>query len=75
MYIIEGFMKHTQEITDLISPDGIKKLKKGQTLTFDFEGSKTTYKITCIKNERIWVKETKLFRPEEITIKDIKANR
>jgi len=57
------------ELTEAFSPEGIAKLSVGQTLTFD-RGVEVHYKITKIKNGRIWAKEITLYRPEEFTIND-----
>jgi hypothetical protein len=45
-----------EEITDLISQQGMIKLRRGQVLKFNYEGSITAIKITRIdrKNWRIW---------------------
>lgn len=55
-------MGKKEEITDLISEKGMDKLKKGQLLKFDYEGSITAIVITRIdrKNKRIWGEHTEL---------------
>jgi hypothetical protein len=49
-------MGKKEELTDVISPEGIKALKVGQILGFSYEGSPIRIKITRkdTKNMRIW---------------------
>lgn len=66
--------KRLTELTEAFTEDGIKKLKVSQTLTFDFEGNRTTYKIMKIKDGRIWAKKISLYKVDDIVFgdKDIK---
>lgn len=49
-----------QEITDILTPEGVKKLKLRQVLVFDYEGSRNEYKVMEIKDGRVWVKPVTL---------------
>jgi hypothetical protein len=59
-----------EDIGDIINDAGYENLKKGQVLTFNFEGTLTDYKIMKIDKEgkHVWVKKTKLYDPSEIKI-------
>lgn len=61
--------KHDTELTDAFDEQDINKFSAGQTLTFrQDDGSMITYKITRIKDYRMWGKEIRLYRPDEIKI-------
>jgi hypothetical protein len=56
-----------EEISDILTPEGIKKLKVGNVLTFDFEGSKTTLKIMKVPgNGNVWAKQVYLVSEEDM---------
>lgn len=55
------------DITNDLTKEGIKKLKVGQVLMFDFEGSPVYLKIMK-KNDKVWAKRldpAKFLTPEE----------
>ena len=66
--------KRLTELSEAFSEEGISKLKVGQTLTFNLDCKHTTYKVMRIKGDRIWGKETILYRPEEVNITDKKES-
>ena len=55
-------MGQKEELTDMISENGIKELKVGTVLKFEYEGSITSIKITKkdTKNMRIWGEHVEL---------------
>ena len=61
-------MNKTLNISDIFTKEGIQKLKKGQLLRFNHEGSYTELLITYVnkKGGKVYAKETKTFTPEEI---------
>ena len=63
----------TEEISDIFTPEGAKKVKVGQVLVFDYEGSKTHLKITKKALGRIWAKHINLLRMDEVSIMDRKT--
>lgn len=56
------------DMSEAFTPEGINKLKQGQVLIFDFEGSKNEYKITKInkKSSKVWAKPTTLYTEEQM---------
>lgn len=60
-------MKST-EIGNEFTKEGLAKLKVGQVLVYDYEGSRTELKITKInrKSHKLYVQEVKLYTDEEI---------
>lgn len=69
---MKGLMNKTEEITDIFTPEGIKKLKKGQILVFNNEGVKTELKITRIAKGRVWAKEVTTYSPDDVVITERK---
>lgn len=60
-------MTKWQEISDVLTPEGIDKLKAGQVLMFMFEGSKTHLKIKRkTKDGKVWAEETRLYTKREL---------
>lgn len=57
-------------ITDTLTPAGLKKLQVGQVLVFNYEGSRNEYKIMRIRNGNCWVKPVTLHLPENVNIVD-----
>lgn len=57
-----------EDITDIFTPEGIKKLKKGQILFFDDGAKKTQLKITKIANNRVFAKKVITYGIDEVTI-------
>lgn len=64
--------KANQEIGDVFTKDGIAKLKTGQILRFDYEGSMNEYKITKLnrKSGKVWVKDVKTYHPDQVEVED-----
>lgn len=60
------------DITDDLMPTAIELLKKGHIFIFDRDGERFELKITKIHNGRVWAKEVKTWRPDQIAITDIK---
>ena len=50
------------------TPEGLAKLKKGQVLVYNMEGSRKELKITSInrKSHKLYVQETKLYTEDDI---------
>ncbi len=67
----------SEEITDVISDEGFDRLKVGNVLTFDYEGSRSDYKITRMNktNRRIWARQIKTYDPSEVGIVDKKGRK
>lgn len=55
-------------ISDIISRKGIRELKAGQVLGFDFEGSKNYYKIMRNYKGKLYVKPVTLHKLEDVRI-------
>ena len=55
------------EIGDEFTKEGLAKLKTGQILIYDMEGTRTELKITKInrKSHKCYVKETKTYTQEQ----------
>lgn len=60
------------EIGDMLTKEGIQKLKVGQILMFDYEGSRNEYKITRLnrKAHKCWVKKVRTYHPDEVSVED-----
>jgi hypothetical protein len=58
-----------QNIAEDLTPQGIAKLKKGQVLVFDYEGSRNEYRIVRIKDGEVWVKPVTLMSMDEAQAK------
>lgn len=56
------------DMSEAFTPGGINKLKQGQVLIFNFEGSKNEYKITKInkKSSKVWARPTTLYTEEQM---------
>ncbi len=63
-------MTKWEDITDMLTPKGIKELSVGRTLTFDYEGSRTTLKIMRKSKGKVWAKQITLHKPEDVKIVD-----
>lgn len=50
-----------EEITDVLTPKGVRELKKGQVLMFD----KVHMQITRKRGKRVWAKRTILYTERE----------
>lgn len=60
-------MKTSINISDVFTKEGIQKLKKGQLLRFNMEGSITELLITYVNKKagKVYAIETKTLTPEE----------
>lgn len=67
----------SQDISDIVTMEGIKKLKKGQILRFDYEGSVNELKITYInkKEGKVLAKETQTYTENEVSVVDKRSAR
>jgi len=61
-----------ENIGDLFTQDGIKKISIGQTLTFILDGEKNSYKVVRrhIKRKELWVRPIKLYHPDDVHVVD-----
>ena len=59
-------MTKWEEISDVLTKPGAKKLKVGEVLMFDYEGSPVHLKIMRKHNGKVWAKRTHLYTPEEL---------
>jgi len=66
----------SEDITDVFTQSGIAKLKRGQLLRFNMEGSITEFIITYInkKTPRVMAKRVKTLTPDQVTVVDRKDN-
>lgn len=60
------------EIGEILTKEGLNKLRIGQVLMFNYEGCRNEYKITRInrKAHKCWVKRIRTYHPDEVTITD-----
>jgi len=67
-----GLLMSKQEIGDIFTKPGIEKLKVGQILRFDYEGSLQEFRITKLnrKSGKVWVEDVQTYHPDEVQIKD-----
>lgn len=61
-----------EEIGDILTKEGLAKLKTGQILRFNYEGSIVEYKITKLnrKSHKCYVREVRTYHPDEVDIVD-----
>ena len=55
-----------ESIEDVLTPEGIEKLKPGQVLIFNFEGSPTHLKIMRKARGKVWAKRVHLYTENEV---------
>lgn len=55
-----------EDITDILTIEGIERLKVGQVLIFDFEGSPIHLKIMRKRKGKVWAKRIHLYTEEEM---------
>ena len=55
-----------ERIDDVLTPKGIKELKKNQVLIFDFEGSKIKLKIMRKYGGIVWAKRIQTFTEDQL---------
>ena len=55
-----------EDISKIMTPEGAKKLKVGQLMVFNYEGSRNEYIVKRkTKDGKIWVKQTQTYTPKE----------
>ena len=61
-----------EDLSDVFTKAGIQKLKKGQLLRFDYEGSLNEFIITKLnkKSGLVLAKPVRTFRSDQVTIDD-----
>lgn len=68
-----------EDISDILTPEGVARLKVGQVMIFTFEGSPIHLKIMRKRNGKVWAKPVHLYTEEEmkteVRIKDKKTGR
>lgn len=70
-------MTRTEDISDLFTKEGIQKLKQGQLLRFNLEGSITELIITSLnkKSGKVLARHATTYDPKDTTITDKKGNK
>lgn len=58
------------DMTEAFTPEGIAKLKKKQVLVFERDGEKQAYKIVSLVGGRVYARQTRLYKPEEVDVVD-----
>lgn len=56
------------DLSDQLNGAGMAAVKAGQVLTFEFEGSRTSFKVMRKAKGRLWVKEIELYKPEAVEV-------
>jgi hypothetical protein len=56
------------DISDILTPEGAKRLKVGQVMMFDFEGSRNDLKIMRKHNKKVWAKQIVTHHPDEVIV-------
>ena len=59
-------MSKWEDISDILNPNGLEKLKVGQVMLFQFEGSPIHLKVMRKAYGKVWVKRTHLYTEEEL---------
>lgn len=59
-----------EDITDVLTVKGKKKLKVGQVLIFNYEGSPIHLKIMRKYKGKVWAKHVYLYKESEVNITD-----
>jgi outer membrane lipoprotein-sorting protein len=62
----------SEDMSDIFTPEGIQKLKKGQLLRFVYEGSTNEFIITSInkKSNKVYARRTTTYNDKEVTVTD-----
>ena len=65
-------MAKSEDLSDIFTKEGIKKLTKGQLLRFNFEGSMSEFIITRLnkKSGIVMAKEVHTKHPDQVSIED-----
>lgn len=65
-------MNKTEDISEIFTKEGIQKLKKGQLLRFNMEGSMTDLIITYINKKagKVRARHTTTHLPDDVQIHD-----
>ncbi len=66
----------SEDLSEAFTPEGIKKLHKGQLLRFDYEGSITEFIITRLnkKSGIVIGRETHTHEPKEVVVDTEEVN-
>lgn len=59
-----------ENMTDIFTPEGMEKVKVGQLLMFDFEGSRNDYKIMRKSHGKVWGKRVETVDPSQVLVTD-----
>lgn len=61
-----------EDLSDVFTKEGVQKLKKGQLLRFDYEGSINEFVITSLnkKSGKVLAKQVFTRHPDDVTIDD-----
>lgn len=54
-----------EDITDILTEDGAEKIRVGQVLIFDYEGSPVHLKVVRKRLGKVWAEKTHLYTQEE----------
>lgn len=65
-------MSKQEDLSEIFTKEGIQKLKKGQLLRFNYEGSLTEFVITRLnkKSGIVIGKEVTTYHPDEVQTED-----
>ena len=65
-------MAKSEDLSDIFTKEGIKKLSKGQLLRFEFEGSISEFIITRLnkKSGIVMAKEVHTKHPDQVEVED-----
>ena len=63
-------MTKWEDITDILTEDGAEKIKVGQVLIFNFEGSPLHLKVVRKRNGKVWAKKMHLYTRDEMAAID-----
>lgn len=67
-------MNKQEEITDILTPQGIKKILVGQVLIFKDKNKRIDLKITEKIKNRVWAQKIKTYSVGELAIAEKESN-
>lgn len=59
-----------QDISDVLTPEGIERIKVGQVLTFKNEDTETNLKIRRKSKGKVWAEQVYLYKEDEVEVTD-----
>lgn len=62
--------KGWEDISDILTEEGLAKITEGQVLIFDKDGEQQHYKVMHKTKTRCWVKQIRLYHPDEVDVID-----